>query len=227
MGSVNKPSNYHHGNLRLALLDAADRVLQDFGLQGFTLRACARTAGVSHAAPKHHFGDVRGLLTAVAERGFERLVNALKEAIKPVKGDLDAEMIATATAYIQFAEENPEHFRIMFRTDLIDVDPMHPPAPVRATFTELTNVILRQRGEPELVPEEMALAKSDALVNDIIMGWSHIHGYAHLRLEGGLPMVSDDMHDQQMKSAALRLARLIRSYPFEATHSESREANQG
>ena len=61
---VNARQGYHHGDLRNALLDAADKLLQAEGLQGFTLRACARLAGVSHAAPKHHFGDVRGLLGA-------------------------------------------------------------------------------------------------------------------------------------------------------------------
>lgn len=212
--AVNKTSNYHHGNLRLAMLEAADKVLQEHGLQGFTLRACAREAGVSHAAPKHHFGDVKGLLTAVAERGFARLVAALTKEVGAVAGDLDAEMIATARAYIQFAEDYPEHFRIMFRTDLTDIDPYAPPTSVLATFTELTNIILRQRGERELEMHEMALEKSNALVNDIILGWSHIHGYAHLKLEGGLIFTTDDMQEKQMTTAALRLAHLIRNYTF-------------
>jgi len=216
---MNKASNYHHGNLRLALLEAADKVLQDQGLLGFTLRACARQAGVSHAAPQHHFGDVKGLLTAVAERGFGRLVDELINAVDPVRGDLDAEMIATARAYIQFAENYPEHFRIMFRTDLTNIDPHHPPTPVLRTFTELTNIILRQRGEVELEMHEMAAEKPESLVNDIIMGWSHIHGYAHLKLEGGLTFDTGEIQDRQMITAALRLAHLIRTYTFEMATS--------
>ena len=197
------------------MLEAADKVLQEHGLLGFTLRACAREAGVSHAAPKHHFGDVKGLLTAVAERGFARLVEALTREVSAASGDLDAEMIATARAYIRFAEEFPEHFRIMFRTDLTNIDPYQPPQSVLATFTELTNIILRQRGEPELEMSEMALEKSDALVNDIILGWSHIHGYAHLKLEGGLIFTTDEMQEQQLTTAAIRLAHLLRNYTFE------------
>lgn len=212
---MNKSASYHHGDLRRALLEAADIVLKEQGLQGFTLRACARAAGVSHAAPKHHFGDARGLLTAVAERGFARLVDALVTEIEPVRGDLDAEMIATSSAYIRFAETNPEHFRIMFRTDLTNANPEQPAEPILRTFTELTNIILRQRNEPELGPDEMVLDKSDALINDIVLGWSYIHGYAHLRLEGGLDMVSEEMHRQQMRVASLRLGHLIRSYSFE------------
>ena len=194
---MNKTSNYHHGNLRLALLDAADQVLQENGLQGFTLRACARVAGVSHAAPKHHFGDVKGLLTAVAERGFERLVESLQAEISSAAGDLDQEMIATARAYTGFAERYPEHFRIMFRTDLTLIDPSNPPNAVLSTFTELTNIILRQRGEPELEMNEMASERSAAVINDIVLGWSHIHGFAHLTLEGGIDFRRDQFSRSQ------------------------------
>jgi AcrR family transcriptional regulator len=208
---LNTKTNYHHGDLRNALLDAADELLRSKGLQGFTLRACARQAGVSHTAPKHHFNDVRGLLTAVAERGFARLVALLQARLAPVKGDLDEEMFATARAYAEFALSYPEHFRIMFRADLLAVDPSCPPQAVIATFTELTNVILRQRGETELAPAEMLLEKSPGLVNDIIIGWSHVHGYAHLRLEGQLMMVPEESHVDHMRIASRRLAQLIQS----------------
>ena len=201
---------YHHGDLRNALLDAAEEVLRSEGLQGFTLRACARKAGVSHTAPKHHFKDVRTLLTAVAERGFAALAQKLSQAIHAVQGDFDAEMFATARAYAQFALENKEHFRIMFRADLLQVSAEHPPAAVVRTFTELTNVILRQRGEAELADSEVLLEKSSALVNDIILGWSHIHGYAHLRMEGQLTMVAEESHMEHMRIASERLAHLIR-----------------
>ena len=203
-------SAYHHGDLRNALLDAADEVLRSEGLQGFTLRACARKAGVSHTAPKHHFKDVRGLLTAVAERGFDRLAQVLRQEISAVQGDLDAEMFATARAYAQFALENPEHFRVMFRADLLEVDSENPPPAVVRTFTELTNVILRQRGEAQLEGLDMLLGKSPELVNDIILGWSHIHGYAHLRMEGQLQMVPEESHMEHMRIASERLAHLIR-----------------
>ena len=69
MRGMTAKTSYHHGDLKEALLAAAESVLDDHGLQGFTLRECARRAGVSHAAPKHHFGDVRGVLTEVAARG--------------------------------------------------------------------------------------------------------------------------------------------------------------
>lgn len=202
-------ATYHHGDLHNALLDAADKVLQTHGFQGFTLRACARIAGVSHTAPKHHFGDVRGLLRALAERGFKRLVERLRSELSLAGDDLEAQMFATAKAYVEFAQTYPEHFRIMFRSDLIGFDMLDPPDPVLATFTELTNVILRQRGEPEITRYEMAGDKPSALVNDIVIGWCHVHGYAHLRLEGQLTMVPESEHLAQLERSAQRLSGLI------------------
>jgi len=201
--------SYHHGDLPAALLDAADHVLQNQGLQGFTLRACARHAGVSHAAPKHHFGDVRGLLSAVAARGFANLVSYLQRSIDEVRGDLDEEMYATASAYVKFAQDYPEHFRIMFRADIVTWDKDSVPDSVTHTFLVLTNVILRQRGETELDSERLRQPIPQALVNDIIIGWCHIHGYAHLRMEGQLNIVPEQDHQHTLHNASVRLAQLI------------------
>ncbi len=200
---------YHHGDLRNALLDAADEVLQTQGLQGFTLRACARAAGVSHTAPKHHFGDVRGLLRALAERGFERLVERLRMELSLAGAELEAQMFATAKAYVEFAQTYPEHFRIMFRSDLIGFDMDAPPDAVLQTFTELTNVILRQRGDAPIAVQDVIADKPPELVNDIILGWCHVHGYAHLALEGQLAMVAEDGQLAHLEQSARRLSQLI------------------
>ena len=200
---------YHHGDLKNALLDAADELLRNKGLQGFTMRACARLANVSHAAPKHHFGDINGLLNAVAERGYDRLLALLQEKLKPVVGDLLEEMYVTVMTYVEFAETYPEHFRVMFRKDLIVYDPETPPKPVIELFTELTNVILRQRGEPEISLGNNLAVKSTNLIKDILIGWCYVHGYAHLRLEGQLGMVPEDAHNTIMRENAERLSTLL------------------
>ncbi|MEM7000746.1 MAG: TetR/AcrR family transcriptional regulator [Pseudomonadota bacterium] len=202
---------YHHGDLRRALLDAADVVLEEQGMQGFTLRACARQAGVSHAAPAHHFKDIQGVLRAVAERGFARLVNAIKAELALVEGDLEAEMSATARAYVGFAEAHPEHFRIMFRADLMEFDADNRPDSVKETFLQLTNVILRQRNDPQAQPGEVFVQRTPEQVNDILLGWCYVHGYAHLKAEGQLTLVPEDAHEAQMELAARRLSGLIRS----------------
>src|SRR5258708_26387477 len=68
---------YHHGDLHEALLQAAERVLERDGIAGLTLRAVAREAGVSHAAPTHHFGDLTGLLSELAAIGFRMFNTAM------------------------------------------------------------------------------------------------------------------------------------------------------
>ncbi|NOX50435.1 MAG: TetR/AcrR family transcriptional regulator, partial [Gammaproteobacteria bacterium] len=187
-------SPYHHGGLYSALLDAGDKLLHDVGLRGFTLRGCARLAGVSHAAPKHHFGDVAGFLTAIAARGFKRLSASLREEIRQAK-TLEEEFAATSIAYMRFAEQNPEHFRIMFRCDLLNMESPRLKYYIGATLTELTNLILRHQGEPEISVEELNdRVATQKLMEDIILGWSHIHGLAHLRLEQQLTMLPDDLY---------------------------------
>ena len=80
MAQPKTKSSYHHGDLREALLVAAEEILDEEGVQSLTLRACTRRAGVSHAAPKHHFADVAELLSEVAARSFDRLNQILKTA---------------------------------------------------------------------------------------------------------------------------------------------------
>ncbi len=218
--STKAKAAYHHGDLKEALLTAGESVLRDRGLQGFTLRECARRAGVSHAAPKHHFGDVRGLLSQIAARGFTQLTRRLRAKLRSAGDDLDAQFLATADAYVGFAEAHPEHFRIMFRCDLVDPESLELLVAALETFTELTNVIRRQRGEPDIAVPMLDAAMTSTrlgtvngatLIDDILIGWCHIHGYAHLRLEGQLPMVSKAMQKELLRTASQRLARLIRS----------------
>ena len=208
---MQKPA-YHHGDLKEALLDAAEDVLRERGLQGFTSRECARRAGVSHAAPKHHFGDARGLLTGVAARGFNQLTRRLRTKLRAAGDDLDAQFIATSEAYLGFAEAHPEHFRIMFRCDLVDLDSPDLCTASRETFTELSNVIRRQRGESDIDVESLEEAMSSLqLINDIIIGWSHVHGYAHLKLEGQLSMIPKSAQKEMLRTASVRLAQLLRA----------------
>src|SRR5262245_17233100 len=205
-------TTYHHGDLKEALIAAGETVLNERGLQGFTLRECARRAGVSHAAPKHHFGDVRGLLTEIAARGFTRLTKRLRMKLRAAGDDLDAQFVATAEAYLGFAEAYPEHFRIMFRSDLVNV---HAPSLIVAaqqTFKELTNVIHRQHGEPDVDVELVDLSSmSTRVINDILIGWCYVHGLSHLKVEGQLAMIPRQVLKDAMTSASQRLGPLMRS----------------
>lgn len=102
-------STYHHGDLRQAILTAALDVIAAEGPSALSLRDLARRAGVSHAAPAHHFKDRAGLLTAVATEGFDLLAAALAEA-----GNLND----AGVRYVRFAAEHPAHFTVMFQPDL-------------------------------------------------------------------------------------------------------------
>src|SRR5690349_24494150 len=100
---------YHHGNLRPALLAAAEGALASGG--DLSLRALAREVGVSHAAPRRHFADKQALLDALAEDGFERLGTAFRET---ASGDFEARMLAFAREYVRFAVEHATLLDLMW-----------------------------------------------------------------------------------------------------------------
>jgi len=96
--------SYHHGDLRAALLAAAGEVLEKQGLASLSLREVARRAGVSHNAPYRHFPDRDSLLAALAAQGFEQFGDALEKRPRREMGE----------AYVEFALEHPQRFRLMF-----------------------------------------------------------------------------------------------------------------
>lgn len=111
---------YHHGDLPAALRAATAELITEKGPTGFSLREVARRAGVSHAAPAHHFGDSRGLLTSVATEGFQTLVNrfnALHDIADPIE-----RLNAMGKAYVHVALEYPGHFGVMCSHELVDQD---------------------------------------------------------------------------------------------------------
>jgi AcrR family transcriptional regulator len=106
---------YHHGDLRQTLLQAAEAELTENGFDKFSLRACARRAGVSHAAPAHHFGNAEGLMAELAIDAFGRLADAMRaEMATAEKGTRDY-MVAMARGYLRFAIKNIGLFQLMFR----------------------------------------------------------------------------------------------------------------
>src|ERR1700722_1957317 len=106
---------YHHGDLRAALLAAGADEIGVTGTAGLSLRALARRAGVSHAAPAHHFGDKRGLFTALAAQGFRMLHTRTSDALSRP----DA-LVTTGQRYVEFALDHPAHFQVMWDTSLLN-----------------------------------------------------------------------------------------------------------
>lgn len=110
---------YHHGDLPRALKDATAELVAERGPAGFSLREVARRAGVSHAAPSHHFGDATGLLTAVAVEGFQALAAALAQA-RAANPDPVECLAAQGRAYVELSISHPGHCAVLSRSDLVD-----------------------------------------------------------------------------------------------------------
>lgn len=171
-------AGYHHGGLREALLEAAAAVLLEQGVERFTLRECARRAGVSHAAPAHHFGDVRGLLTAFATLGFERMTALMQARRAAAAPEPAAQLRAVGEAYLEFALANRAHFQLMFRNDRLKRDDPALQAAGAAAFEELRASLaeyVRARGGGEA-----------DLSARLLLAWSVVHGFATLLLEDQL-----------------------------------------
>ena len=169
-----KIKSYHHGALREALIAAGEAVLTERGLEGFSLRETARRAGVSAGAPAHHFGDTRGLLTAIAGLAFRDLTEALELAARePVQSDRVQKL---ATVYVQFAVRQRARFDLMWRSTLLDPENRD----FRETRERAFHVFDRAvSGVDRMVeiPLDPALAPSVAL-------WSLAHGFARLAIDG-------------------------------------------
>jgi AcrR family transcriptional regulator len=170
---------YHHGDLRAALVEAGLALLQEEGLEGFTLRACARRANVSHGAPAHHFGDVKGLLTACAAQGFVRMSALMEEFRAKAGNSAMLQSRANGMAYIVFAMRHRALFQLMFRADVVDHGSPELKAASQASFGVLESSVRIEALHPSAAPRE-------ELLDDMLLRWAAVHGIATLILEGQL-----------------------------------------
>jgi AcrR family transcriptional regulator len=176
-GSVAGRQGYHHGNLREALIDAAESILVEHGPEGFSLREAARRAGVSPAAPQHHFSSAAGLLTEVAVLGFKELTDRLREANG--RGKIArSRLIEQGVAYVRFAVAHPGRFQLMFHhRKLLPADErIH--AAGRAAYSELEAAVREYLGAHSKRPSDGAVAAM------VLAAWSMVHGFAQLALDG-------------------------------------------
>ncbi len=159
---------YHHGDLRRAILDAAERLLGEQGVEAVTIRACARAAGVSPAAPIHHFGSLKDLLAELAAQGFARLVGRLDADLSTGGHTGTSALIG---AYVAFAVSSPRLFDLMWREDVLN--PVHPEL-VAARGLALARLQAHSQGPTEEGGGRMSAIRS----------WSLAHGLATLLLHG-------------------------------------------
>jgi AcrR family transcriptional regulator len=174
---------YHHGDLHEALLQAAERVLERDGLAGLTLRAVAREAGVSHAAPTHHFGDLTGLLSELAAIGF-RMFNAAMVAARGSETHPLMKAMAGAKAYVAYAQAHPGMYGLMFRNERLDMTRPSLHEAATASFQGLANAVGAGRNE-RLTGEALGALSLDQAAA-IARAWSLVHGFTMLLLDGRL-----------------------------------------
>jgi len=174
---------YHHGDLHVALLAAAERVLERDGLSGLTLRAVAREAGVSHAAPTHHFGDLSGLLSELAAIGFRRFNEAMIAAGESETMPL-MKALARAKAYVAYAQAQPGMYGLMFRTERLDMARPSLHAAATASFQGLATAVSLSRNETRTGEPLETLSLEHAAA--IARAWSLVHGFTMLLLDGRL-----------------------------------------
>lgn len=167
--------SYHHGDLRTALVAAALDILQTEGPEALTLRAVARAAGVSQAAPYRHFADRRALVAAVAEEGFRAMGAAMRAAVAAAPGPQGLKRVAEA--YVRFGHEHPAEYRVMFGPEVARTD-------------DLPGLRAEARGTLQFVAQGIRALQQAGVVRPddpdlmAVATWSTLHGLVTLSLDG-------------------------------------------
>src|SRR5262247_4037620 len=178
-GAAKRAAPYHHGSLREAMLRAAESILERDGIGGLTLRAAAREAGVSHAAPKNHFGDVMGLLSDLAAVGFARFRAAIEAQIHE-SDPAPARLEAIGRGYVTFARSYPDLFLLMFRSERLDFTRPALQSAADAALDVLAGMVRGVRNEPMQATLTLPQAAQ------MLVASSLVHGFAMLLLDNRL-----------------------------------------
>jgi AcrR family transcriptional regulator len=192
---------YHHGDLRAALLAAGEAELTEKGVEGFSLRSVAKRAGVSHAAPSHHFGDTNGLLTALAAEGFTRFQDTLDAREVGAVDDRDR-AVRAGLGYLDFALARPALFRLIFSS-------------VRPNFGSADLRAAADRAYTHLVGLVSVLGGNDT---DVVALWATSHGIADLSAGQKMRTLQDKPPEEQ---EAMIRAVLLRCLPGLAPESSN------
>jgi AcrR family transcriptional regulator len=171
-----RKAEYHHGNLRRALIDAAVSAIAKHGISALNLRQLAARAGVTPGAPYHHFASREELLRAVAEEGFERLETDLITACDAAGAEAGGRLEALGRAYVEFAVSRPGYFRVMFHGDANSSGPTEPG--LRAFHLLRDAVLACQEAGTAPAGDPGAL---------VLTAWSAVHGFATLWVDRALP----------------------------------------
>lgn len=203
MQTETEKKGYHHGDLRRAIIDAAETELAERGLAGFSLRRVSARVGVSHTAPSHHFGDVNGLIDALAERGFRRLLDCMKARQGIAPQTPYEQLMASGLGYLEFAQAHPALFRLIFGLP-------KGPAPNPEVMVAAEAAFMHLAGNVAALHEAQPLAHPGAY-EEVLACWTRAHGFAELMLAGHIEMAAPD--DPSARDA---LFRKVFEAPFRA-----------
>jgi AcrR family transcriptional regulator len=166
---------YHHGDLKRALVEAGVAILEEEGLDALSLRAIAARVGVSHAAPRNHFGSLQGLRTAIAAEAFRRHAAFMREGVGE-GGAPEARLRAAMKGYVRFAVRHPALFDLMFSATLRDGADADFQAAAEGSYAVLADVARGLDWDRADEPAPQLRAE--------MMLWSLAHGFAALRRSG-------------------------------------------
>ncbi len=207
---VEAKSGYHHGDLRRALTDAAERLVEARGAEGFSLREAARAVGVSANATYRHFPDKRALLGAVARQGLDRLSASMRAGQDRVTRTDEPPSIARfkaiGRAYVAFAHEHPELFRLVFGQ--VDQRQLAPSTGSHPSPYELLGQAL------DVLVEEGRLAVGDREGAEL-KAWTVVHGFAALG-EGAWPAGRPGTRSERQRTLDSLLDFVVRGLGIEA-----------
>ncbi|MGR6871516.1 TetR/AcrR family transcriptional regulator [Pseudomonas sp. HK3] len=181
-----------HGDLRMELLREGLKLLDTQGIEGITIRAVARNAGVAHSAPANHFPNRRAMLTAIAAIVFADLADLITKAITDLTGKPEQAIQAFAETCFQFAFDNPSRYQLLWQRQLIDQDDPSVAKEMERVYSALLS-LLRQDNVNHRVDTE----------TDAIAIWSMIHGYISMRLDGNLVAGEDTVTNLPRHKAIL------------------------
>jgi AcrR family transcriptional regulator len=169
--------NYHHGDLKNALIEAGAKILSEEGAAALTLRKVARQAGVSHSAPYAHFADKQALIAAISTEGFKKLYAKTAAVIEAHVGNPLQQLIEAAWAYIEFSINNPSYFRIMF-SSVLEKEKDYP------EFVEISQQTFAQVVEIVAACQKAGILRPAPADLMAVAVWGHVHGIISLALEG-------------------------------------------
>jgi AcrR family transcriptional regulator len=168
--------NYHHGDLKNALIRAGIGILAKEGLAGLSLRKVAKKAGVSHTAPYAHYADKQALIAAISTEGFRRLYDQMTSTVALHQGHPQDMLLEAGWAYVRFAQSDPAYFKIMF-SGMIEQEKDYPEfrAMTLKNFELLANLVktCQEAGLLAAGPADMVAVRL----------WSLVHGFIMLLLE--------------------------------------------